>query len=104
MKIYKRKSNGDLCMKLRFEVTFTVEEIYYLMKYEDNEFANLGDLKDLKRDKMLKIIKRLVKDNGQGVIPEDFLHNGYEKRMLRLFACCCEQFPELDSTSDYYNE
>jgi len=104
MKIYKRKSNGDLCIKLRFEISFTVEEIFLLMKYEDNEYKNLGDLKELRRSSMLEIIKRLVKDHGQEVMPEDYLHDGYEKRMFVLFACCCEQFPELDSTSDYYND
>ena len=104
MKIYKRKSSGDLCIKLRFEASFTVEEIFALMKYEDNEYENLGDLKVLNRVDILKIIKRLVKDNGVDLMPEDYLHDGYEKRMHRLFACCCEQFPELDYTSDYYND
>ena len=104
MKIYKRTSNGDLCIKLRFEVSFTVEEIFALMKYEDGEHSTLGDLKTLKRDTMLEVVKRVVKNNGTDVMPESYLHEGYEKRMFMLFACCCEQFPELDSTSDYYND
>lgn len=90
-------------MKIRFEVTFTVEEVYALMKYEDSDTASLGDLKYLRRDDMLKVIKRIVKANGTDIMPEDYLHDGYEKRMFMLFACCCEQFPELDSTSEYYN-
>jgi len=91
-------------MKLRFEVSFTVEEIFALMKYEDGQYGSLGDLKELRRKDMLKVVKRLVKDFGTDLMPESHLHDGYEKRMFMLFACCCEQFPELDNTSDYYNE
>lgn len=104
MKVYKRKSDGSLCIKLRFEVSFTVEEIFALMKHEDGEFENLGDLKDLKRNEIIEATKRIVKNNGYNLIPEEYTHDGYEKRMHRLFACCCEQFPELDYTSDYYND